>query len=62
MTACSVYDDHMYGPEGEQIVRLSFTLALGSSDAPQTKVETWDPNDPLYDGDNIGYDLGRVGL
>lgn len=61
MTACSVYDDHMYGPEGEQIVRLSFTLALGSSDAPQTKVETWDPNDPVYDGDNIGYDPKMLG-
>lgn len=61
MTACSVFDDHMYGPEGERIVKLSFTLALGSSDGPLTRAETWDPNDPVYDGDDIGYDPKLLG-
>ena len=61
MTACSVFDDHMYGPEGEHLVKLSFTLALGSSDGPLTRAETWDPNDPVYDGDDIGYDPKLLG-
>jgi hypothetical protein len=61
MTACSVFDDHMYGPEGEHIARLSFTLALGSSDGPGTKAETWDPDDPVFDGDGIGYDPKMLG-
>lgn len=59
--ACSVYDDRLYGPEGEQVVRLSFVLALGSSDNPLTKAETWDPNDPVFDGDDIGYDPKMIG-
>lgn len=46
--ACSaIYDDHMYGPDGEQKVRISFVLALGSSDdSPLTKAETWSPDAP----------------
>lgn len=46
--ACSaIYDDHMYGPNGEQKVRISFVLALGSSDdSPLTKAETWSPDAP----------------
>lgn len=61
MTACSVFDDHMYGPDGEQKVRVSFVLALGSSDTPVTKTETWDPNDPTDDADNIGYNPKAIG-
>ena len=52
LTACHIYDDYMYGPDGEQKVRVSFVLALGSSDAPFTKAETWSPVEP--DG-NAGY-------
>jgi len=61
MMACSVYDDHLYGPDGEQVVRLSFVLALGSSDNPLAKAETWDPDDPVFDGDDIGYDPKMIG-
>lgn len=61
LTACSVFDDHMYGPDGEHIAYLSFTLALGSSDSPVTKSETWDPEDLVFDGDGIGYDPKMLG-
>lgn len=61
MMACSVYDDHLYGPDGEQVVRLSFVLALGSSDNSLTKTETWDPDDSVFDGDDIGYDPKMIG-
>ena len=44
MTACHIYDDYMYGPDGEQKVKVSFVLALGSSDDPFTKAETWSPD------------------
>lgn len=61
LTACSVFDDHMYGPNGERKVSVSFVLALGSSDAPLTKAETWDPEDPSDDNDGIGYDPKVIG-
>lgn len=61
LTACSVYDDRMYGPNGEQKVKVSFVLALGSSDDPFTKAETWDPDDPTDDDNNIGYDPKTIG-
>lgn len=53
MTACMVFDDNIYGPDGEQKVKVSFVLALGSSDNnPLTKAETWSPDTP--DG-TVGY-------
>ena len=58
MTACHIYDDYMYGPDGEQKVKVSFVLALGSSDDPFTKAETWSPDTP--DG-NVGYDPKNLG-
>lgn len=58
MTACHIYDDYMYGPDGEQKVKVSFVLALGSSDDPFTKAETWSPNTP--DG-TVGYDPKNLG-
>lgn len=61
MTACSVYDDHMYGPNGEQKVNVSFVLALGPSGSPVTRAETWDPEDPTDDGDDIGYNPKTIG-
>lgn len=61
MTACPVYDDHMYGPDGEHVRNLSFVLALGSSDGSITKAGTWDPEDPVFDGDGIGYDPKMLG-
>ena len=61
LTACSVYDDRMYGPNGEQKVKVSFVLALGSSDDPFTKAETWHPDDPTDDDNNIGYDPKAIG-
>lgn len=61
MTACHIYDDYMYGPDGEQKVKVSFVLALGSSDDPFTKAETWNPNDPTDDGDDVGYDPKNLG-
>lgn len=61
MTACSVFDDHMYGPNGEQKVNVSFVLALGPSDSPVTRAETWDPEDPTDDGDDIGYNPKTIG-
>lgn len=61
LTACHIYDDYMYGPDGEQKVRVSFVLALGSSDAPFTKAETWHPDDPTNDDNNIGYDPKILG-
>lgn len=52
--ACSVFDDNMYGPNGEQRIRVSFVLALDSSEnGPLTKAdETWDPG--TYGVDFIG--------
>lgn len=61
LTACSVYDDRMYGPNGEQKVKVSFVLALGSSDDPFTRAETWHPDDPTDDDNNIGYDPKTIG-
>lgn len=61
LTACHIYDDYMYGPDGEQKVRVSFVLALGSSDDPFTKAESWDPDDPTDDGDDVGYDPKAIG-
>lgn len=61
LTACSVYDDRMYGPNGEQKVKVSFVLALGSSDDPFTRAETWHPDDPTDDDNNIGYDPKAIG-
>lgn len=61
LTACSVYDDRMYGPNGEQKVKVSFVLALGSSDDLFTKAETWHPDDPTDDDNNIGYDPKTIG-
>lgn len=61
MTACSVYDDHMYGPNGEQKVNVSFVLALGPSGSPVTRAETWDPEDPTDDGDDKGYNPKTIG-
>lgn len=61
MTACHIYDDYMYGPDGEQKVKVSFVLALGSSDDPFTKAETWHPDDPTDDDNNIGYDPKILG-
>ena len=58
MTACHIYDDYMYGPDGEQKVKVSFVLALGSSDEPFTKAETWSPDTP--DG-TFGYDPKNLG-
>lgn len=58
MTACHIYDDYMYGPDGEQKVKVSFVLALGSSDDPFTKAETWSPDTP--DG-TVGYDPKNLG-
>lgn len=60
--ACHVFDDYMYGPEGEQKVKVSFVLALGSSDgSPVTRAESWDPDDPTDDGDDLGYDPKVLG-
>ena len=61
LTACHIYDDYMYGPDGEQKVRVSFVLALGSSDDPFTMAETWHPDDPTDDDNNIGYDPKAIG-
>ena len=61
MTACHIYDDYMYGPDGEQKVKVSFVLALGSSDDPFTRAETWHPDDPTDDDNNIGYDPKAIG-
>lgn len=61
LTACHIYDDYMYGPDGEQKVRVSFVLALGSSDVPFTRAETWHPDDPTNDDNNIGYDPKILG-
>ena len=61
LAACGIYDDDMYGPNGEQKVKISFVLALGSSDDPFTKAETWDPEDPTDDGDDQGYDPKVLG-
>lgn len=58
MTACHIYDDYMYGPDGEQKVKVSFVLALGSSDDPFTKAETWSPDTP---NGNVGYDPKNLG-
>lgn len=44
LTACGIYDDSKYGPNGEQKVKISFILALGSSDEPVTKADTWSPD------------------
>lgn len=61
LTACHIYDDYMYGPDGEQKVRVSFVLALGSSEDPFTRAETWHPDDPTDDDNNIGYDPKAIG-
>lgn len=58
MTACHIYDDYMYGPDGEQKVKVSFVLALGSSDDPFTKAETWSPDTP---NGTVGYDPKNLG-
>lgn len=52
LPACGIYDDDMYGPNGEQKVKISFVLALGSSDTPVTKAETWSPDAP---NGTVGY-------
>lgn len=60
LAACGIYDDDMYGPNGEQKVKISFVLALGSSDTPVTKAgeEYWRPDG--YGDDVIGNDFDNT--
>lgn len=60
LTACGIYDDSKYGPNGEQKVKISFILALGSSDTPVTKAgeEYWRPD--AYGDDVIGNDFDNT--